>query len=145
MNTDELPVRNIPVVQPNIDWQQAEPDVCEHIISAGKRMDLRLGEDRYAIAFDNSMPVNYKSVSHTAQQLATYFLQHGNKRDPAIVITQNDLGKVLGMELQPLIDPQQLLVIDEVRAREGDFIDIGQSFFDGDVVPLTIKSLAFPA
>lgn len=145
LNTDELPVRNIPVVQPNIDWQQAEPNVCEHIISAGKRMDLRLGEDRYAIAFDNRMPVNYKSVSHTAQQLATYFLQHGNKRDPAIVITQNDLGKVLGMELQPLIDPQQLLVIDEVRAREGDFIDIGQSFFDGDVVPLTIKSLAFPA
>jgi len=145
LNSDELPVRNIPVVQPNIDWTQAEPDVCQETISAGQRMDLRLQHDRYAIAFDDSMPVNYRAVSHTATQLATYFLKHGNHDATAIVVTENDLGKVLGMELQPLISPQQLLVIDEVRAREGDYIDIGLSFFGGEVIPLTIKSLAFPA
>lgn len=145
LNSDELPVRNIPVVQPNIDWAQAAPDICQQTIAAGQRMDLHLHDDRYAIALDSSMPVNYQSVSHTAKQLASYFLEHGNNRDPAIVVTENDLGKVLGMELQPLISPQQLLVIDEVRAREGDYIDIGLSFFGGEVVPLTIKSLAFPA
>ena len=145
LHTDELPVRNIPIVQPNIDWQASEPDVCQQIINAGQRMDLRLHEDRYAIAFDAAMPVNYRMVNHTARQLAIYYQQHGNHHAPVIVVTQNDLGKVLGMELQPLIDPQQLLVIDEVRAREGDYIDIGQSFFGGEVVPLTIKSLAFPA
>lgn len=144
LNTDQLPMRNIPVVQPNIDWLQEDPDICQQIISSAQRMDLRLQDDCYAIAFNNTMPINYKSVSHAAAQLASYFLEHGNKRDPAIVVTENDLGKVLGMELQPLIDPQQLLVIDEVRVREGDFIDIGQSFFGGEVVPLTIKSLAFP-
>jgi ethanolamine utilization protein EutA len=145
LHTDELPVRNIPIVQPHIDWQQASPDICQQTINAGQRMDLSLHDDRYAIAFDAAMPVNYRVVSHTAQQLATYYQQHGNNRAPAIVVTENDLGKVLGMELQPLIDPQQLMVIDEVRAREGDYIDIGQSFFGGEVVPLTIKSLAFPA
>lgn len=145
LNSDELPVRNIPVVQPNIDWTQAEPDVCQQTINAGQRMDLRLESDRYAIAFDDSMPVSYRAVSHTATQLATFFHEHGNRDAPAIVVTENDLGKVLGMELQPLINPQQLLVIDEVRAREGDYIDIGVSFFGGEVIPLTIKSLAFPA
>jgi ethanolamine utilization protein EutA len=144
LHTDELPVRNIPIVQPNIDWQASEPDVCQQIVNAAQRMDLRLNEDRYAIAFDAAMPVNYHTVSHTARQLATFYQQHGNHNAPAIVVTQNDLGKVLGMELQPVIDPQQLLVIDEVRAQEGDYIDIGQSFFGGEVVPLTIKSLAFP-
>lgn len=145
LHSDELPVRNIPIVQPNIDWQASEPDVCQQTINAGQRMDLRLHEDHYAIAFDATMPVNYRIVNHTARQLATYYQQHGNIHAPAIVVTENDLGKVLGMELQPLIDPQPLLVIDEVRAREGDYIDIGQSFFGGEVVPLTIKSLAFPA
>lgn len=145
MNNDELPVRNIPVLHPNINWLQAQPCVCKQIVSAGQRMDLSLRDDRYAIAFDSSMPVNYAAVSHTAKQLASYFHEHGNHQAPAIVVTQNDLAKVLGMELQPLIDPQQLLVIDEVCAGEGDFIDIGQSFFGGEVVPLTIKSLAFPS
>ncbi len=145
LNNDELPVRNVPVVQPNIDWTLAEPDICQQTINAGQRMDLRLQDDRYAITFDSSMPVSYQAVKHTAQQLATYYLEHGNHHAPAIVVTQNDLGKVLGMELQPLINPQKLMVIDEVRAREGDFIDIGESFFGGEIVPLTIKSLAFPA
>lgn len=145
LNNDELPVRNIPIVQPNIDWSLTEPDICEQTVNAGHRMDLRLLDDRYAIAFDSDMPVTYKAVAHAAHQLASYYMEHGNRHAPAIVVTQNDLGKVLGMELQPLINPQKLLVIDEVRAREGDFIDIGESFFGGEVVPLTIKSLAFPS
>lgn len=144
LNTDDLPVQNLPIVQPNIEWQNQEPDVCQQTVKAGKRMDLHLREDRYAIAFGASMPVLYQTVSQTAQQLARFYREYGNTHAPAIIVTENDLGKVLGMELQPLIDPQQLLVIDEVRVQEGDYIDIGQSFFGGEIVPLTIKSLAFP-
>ncbi|MDR2614380.1 MAG: ethanolamine ammonia-lyase reactivating factor EutA, partial [Candidatus Accumulibacter sp.] len=33
----------------------------------------------------------------------------------------------------------------EVFTREGDYIDIGQPFLGGEIVPLTIKSLAFPS
>lgn len=145
LNTDELPIRNLPVAQPIIDWLQTEPDVCGQIVIALQRMDLQLHQDRYAVAFDAAMPVLYQVVNHTAKQLAHFYQQHGNSQAPAVIVTQNDLGKVLGMELQPLIDPQQLLVIDEVCTREGDYIDVGQGFFGGDVVPLTIKSLAFPA
>ncbi|PID44894.1 MAG: ethanolamine utilization protein EutA [Gammaproteobacteria bacterium] len=145
LRCDQLPLRNVPVVRPVIDWQESNPDVCEQIVHAGQRMDLELRQELYAVAFDSNMPVSYRSVSYAARELAEYYHNHGNTQAPAIVITQNDLGKVLGMELQPLLDTQQLLVIDEVRVREGDFIDIGQSFFGGEVVPVTIKSLAFPA
>lgn len=145
MNCDQLPLRNIPVVRPHIDWQQSTPDICQQTINAGQRMDLELRQDFYAVAFGNDMPINYHAVSHAAQELASYYHNHGNTHAPAVIVTENDLGKVLGMELQPLLNPQQLLVIDEVRVREGDFIDIGKSFFGGEVIPLTIKSLAFPA
>ncbi|AKH19503.1 ethanolamine ammonia-lyase reactivating factor EutA [Sedimenticola thiotaurini] len=145
LNSEDLPIRNIPVLQPNIDWSSTPSDVSEQVVNAGHRLDLNLTEDRYAIAFDASMPINYEAVSSSARQLANFYQQHGNHNAPLIIVTENDLGKVLGMELQPLINPQQLLVIDEVRTGEGDYIDIGQSFFGGEVVPLTIKSLAFPA
>ena len=43
--------------------------------------------------------------------------------------------------------PQQLplAVIDEVIVRAGDYIDIGTPLFGGSVVPVTVKSLAFPS
>ncbi|MBL1273854.1 MAG: ethanolamine ammonia-lyase reactivating factor EutA [Oceanospirillales bacterium] len=146
MNVDSLPIRNIPVVEPQIDWEGGEqPPVCQQIVEAAERMDLRLREDNYAIALGRDMPMSYQAVSHTAKEIADYYQEYGNRQSPAIIVTENDLGKVLGMELQPRIDPQKLLVIDEVRAVTGDYIDIGESFFGGEVVPLTIKSLAFPA
>ncbi|PCM45598.1 ethanolamine ammonia-lyase reactivating factor EutA [Marinobacter sp. ANT_B65] len=146
LNADSLPIRNIPVVEPQIDWQEGDqPPVCQQIVEAAERMDLRLQEDSYAIALGRDMPMSYRAVSHTAKEIAEYYHQHGNRQATAVIVTENDLGKVLGMELQPLIDPQKLLVIDEVRAVTGDYIDIGESFFGGEVVPLTIKSLAFPA
>jgi ethanolamine utilization protein EutA len=49
------------------------------------------------------------------------------------------------MEMQPLLPSRSLAVIDEVRTRDGDYIDIGQAYFGGAIVPLTVKSLAFPS
>ena len=54
-----------------------------------------------------------------------------------------DLGKVLGILPQPRLPGREIAVIEEVFTREGDCIDIGKLFLDGDIVPLTIKSLAF--
>ncbi len=145
LHADELPLKNIPVVHPAINWQQAEPEICTEIVIAAERMDLILACDRYAIAFDTGMPEKYYAVQHAARELATYYRHHGNHNAPALVIVHNDIGKALGMELQPLLSTQALTVIDEVMTREGDYIDIGKSYFGGEIVPLTVKSLAFPS
>ena len=142
---DELPLKNIPVVHPAIDWQQPTPDICNEIVIAAERMDLVLGCDRYVVALDTGMPEKYYAVQHAAKELAKFYRDHGNHNDPALVVVQNDIGKALGMELQPLLYPQALTVIDEVITREGDYIDIGKSYFGGEIVPLTVKSLAFPS
>ena len=49
------------------------------------------------------------------------------------------------MELQPQLGSRELAVIDEVQTREGDYLDIGLPIFDGSLLPVTIKSLAFPS
>lgn len=47
---------------------------------------------------------------------------------PLIVVAQQDIGKVLGMELQPHMQQRELAIIDEVKTQSGDYIDIGQPF-----------------
>ncbi|CAA0117152.1 Uncharacterised protein [BD1-7 clade bacterium] len=145
LKTADLPIRNVPVVHPNIDWQSEAPAVCEETLTAANRMDLDLINDRYAISLDASMPMTYTAVLRASEQLAEFYQRHGNRKAPALLVVQNDIGKVLGMELGPLLAPQELAVIDEVVTHDGDYIDIGESYFGGEIVPLTVKSLAFPS
>ena len=109
------------------------------------RMDLDTIEDSYAIALDAGMPAKYHAVQQAAEGLAQFYRQHVASEREALIVVHKDLGKALGMELQPLIQPRGLVVIDEVETRDGDYIDIGQAYFGGEIVPLTVKSLAFPA
>lgn len=145
LNSDDFPLKNIPVVHPSVNWQEGAPSICDEIILAAQRMDLALCCDKYALSFDASMPITYKAVQHLALELARFYLDHGNHQSSALVILHNDIGKALGMELQPLLKGQALSVIDEVATCEGDYIDIGNSYFGGEIVPLTVKSLAFPS
>ncbi|MGF1876457.1 ethanolamine ammonia-lyase reactivating factor EutA [Photobacterium frigidiphilum] len=145
LNAEELPLKNIPVVHPSVDWLQDSPDICSEIVLAAERMDLGLSNDHYAISFDESMPITYKAVQHLARELALFYEKHGNHHVMFLVVLHNDIGKALGMELQPLLATNALSVIDEVATHEGDYIDIGKSYFGGEIVPLTVKSLAFPS
>ncbi|WCE28601.1 ethanolamine ammonia-lyase reactivating factor EutA [Vibrio sp. SCSIO 43137] len=145
LKVDSLPMKNIPVIHPAIDWNNPDFDVSSEICICAERMDIALATDQYAIALDSSMPTKYKAVLQAVKGLEQFYRLHGNHNDPAIVISHNDIGKALGMELQPLLLPQPLAVIDEVMTREGDYIDIGKSYFGGEIVPLTVKSLAFPS
>ena len=145
LNVNDLPLKNIPVVHPNVDWEQDFPAICHEIKIAAERMDLALAYDHYAISFDKTMPFTYKAVQYVARELASFYDNHGNHHATFLVVMHNDIGKALGMELQPLLGTNALSVIDEVATHEGDYIDIGKSYFGGEIVPLTVKSLAFPS
>lgn len=143
INAAELPLKNIPVVHPVIDWSESEPEICQKIIVAALRMDLSLKDDHYAISFGQDMPVRYKTVLHLSTELALFYQKHGNSHLTALIVLHNDIGKALGMILAPLLSTQSLNVIDEVATQEGDYLDIGKSYFGGEILPLTVKSLAF--
>ena len=91
------------------------------------------------------LPVAYRTVLTCAEALRIFSQQHPNSQLPLIVVARQDFGKALGMELQPSLSERSLAVIDEVETREGDYVDIGNSYFGGEIVPLTVKSLAFPS
>ena len=63
---------------------------------------------------------------------------------PVILIFETDIacsvGNVIRRETQLKTN---LLALDELMLKEGDWIDIGEPLVDGQVFPVTVKSLVF--
>jgi len=144
LNMMKLPIKNVPVLHPYINWGKEQPGIGAAVEEAALRMDVDPNTDQFAIALDASMPGRYHAVQLAANSLAKFYQNHDNRDSEALVVVHQDVGKVLGMEMQPLLPSRPLAVIDEVYTRDGDYIDIGQPYFGGAIVPLTVKSLAFP-
>ena len=146
LSASHLPIQNVPVLKPHLLWSvQAVDQLVSAWQLAAQRMDLDLSSDLYALSVPDDMAVTYKEVLAVVQALTAFNAQYPNNRHPLLVMAKQDLGKVLGMELQPVLRGRELAVIDEVDTKEGDFVDIGKPFFGGEIVPLTVKSLAFPS
>lgn len=84
------------------------------------------------------------AVMVLSQSLVDFVARFPNPH-PLLVVAGQDFGKALGMLLRPQLQQLPLAVIDEVIVRAGDYIDIGTPLFGGSVVPVTVKSLAFPS
>ena len=135
----QLPLRNLPVAIPVDDadlvsaWQQA-------LI----QLDLDPQTDAYVLALPASLPVRYAALLTVIDALLAFIARYPNPH-PLLVVAEQDFGKALGMLLRPQLQQLPLAVIDEVIVRAGDYIDIGTPLFGGSVVPVTVKSLAFPS
>lgn len=143
LDSIRLPVRNIPVVHPTRGGADDE-DLVKTWGRALVQMDLNPKQDLYALALPESLPTSYASVQRCIDALERFTKIYPNSL-PLLVIAGQDFGKALGMLLRPLMNGRELAVIDEVITHTGDYIDIGTPLFSGSVVPVTVKSLAFPS
>lgn len=141
-----LPIRNVPVVQPRMTWADHHPHALVDDWTMGlTQMDLDPTRDPFALCLPADVPVAYQAIEYCVQELAEFARRHARRGWPLLVLARQDLGKVLGMLLRPLLGDLALAVIDEVATRDGDYIDIGTPLFGGEIVPVTVKSLAFPS
>lgn len=142
-----LPLRNVPVVLVAVDWKSPPRDLAANIAASVARLDLDTAEV-FILAFSAGSAVNYGTVQWLAQGINTFydrmFVEPQGRLRPILVSVEDDMGKALGMELCSLTS-RPLIIVDEVRLEEGDYIDLARSLGMGGGVPLTIKSLAFPA
>ncbi|HZU87260.1 MAG TPA: ethanolamine ammonia-lyase reactivating factor EutA, partial [Anaerolineaceae bacterium] len=137
-----LPLRNVPVIHP--EWQgiPAPDEMISAVEAAGRRWDLNLSTDIFALAVDIDQALDYAGLVRLAEGLAQFSsrLEAGK---PLIIIIQRDYAQSLGQTMRPMLPSRPLLVIDQVGLEEGDFIDIGSPLMDGRVVPLSVKTLVF--
>ena len=143
LSTARLPIKNLPVAHPLVPAADGLSTAWEIAV---RRLDLDPATDSYAIALPESIEALYRNIVAVTAELDAFCrgAARGNAH-PLVVICRQDMGKALGMELHPHLGARELAVIDEVQTREGDYLDIGMPIFDGKLVPITIKSLAFPS
>ncbi|EOC6250995.1 ethanolamine ammonia-lyase reactivating factor EutA [Escherichia coli] len=169
----QLPLRNLPVAIP-IDetdlvsaWQQAllqldlDPKTDAYVLALPASLPVRYAavltvinalvdfvarfpNPHPLLALPASLPVRYAAVLTVINALVDFVARFPNPH-PLLVVAGQDFGKALGMLLRPQLQQLPLAVIDEVIVRAGDYIDIGTPLFGGSVVPVTVKSLAFPS
>ena len=130
-----LPLKNIPVLkltsgdeenlktalQQKIEWYKTENSIKE-----------------LAIAFKGEMTPTFERIKKYADGI----IKSTGEISPIIVVTENDIAKVLGQSLRSRTD-KPLICIDGISLANGDYIDIGNPVADGTVVPVVIKTLVF--
>lgn len=137
-----LPLRNVPVIRPDLDGLPAPEELASAIQKAAMRWDIQLASDPFAVALEIDRTLDYLALVRLAEGL-NKFAARMALGQALIVIIQRDYAQSLGQTLRSMMGSRPLLVIDQVGLEEGDYIDIGSPLMDGRVVPLSVKTLIF--
>ncbi len=141
----DFPIKNIPVLEANIQREfLSEDHVIEEISKAFKRFDFIEGEEIVAFHFKDPVRAAYQKLKTFAISLEKALPNTIKSGIPVILIFERDIGNSVGnvIRRETAIE-DNLISIDEIHVKEGDWIDIGKPMVSGQVVPVTVKSLVF--
>ncbi len=140
-----FPLRNIPVVRVDVDQSRLSIEhVASEINAAYQRFDLTQGEEVVALYFTDPVRVTYPQLELFAKSIEASLINTIRKKLPVILIFETDIACSVGNVIRRETDLKtNLLSLDELRLREGDWIDIGEPLVNGQVFPVTVKSLVF--
>jgi len=140
-----LPIKNIPVLR--VDVEQAklsEPHVVIEMNRAFKRFDLHEGEQIVALYFKDPVQNHYTRLELFAKSVEAALPNSIANNIPIILIFEGDIACSVGNIMRRETGLKtNLLTLDELELREGDWIDIGQTLVNDQVFPVTVKSLVF--
>ncbi|MDZ7700217.1 MAG: ethanolamine ammonia-lyase reactivating factor EutA [Deltaproteobacteria bacterium] len=140
-----FPIKNVPVIRVDVDESRLSVD---HVITETKasfqRFDMKEGEQVVALYFKDPARANYEQLELFARSIEAALSRSIQKQLPIILIFGTDIacgvGNVIRRETKLRT---RLLSIDELHLNEGDWIDIGEPLVNGQVFPVTVKSLVF--
>ncbi len=140
-----FPIRNVPVIRVDADHSKlSTKHVATQVNAAFKRFDLDEGDKIVALYFKDPVKVSYPQLELFATSIEKALADTIKNQLPVILIFETDIacsvGNVIRRETQLKTN---LLALDELVLREGDWIDIGEPLVNGQVFPVTVKSLVF--
>jgi ethanolamine utilization protein EutA len=140
-----FPLRNIPVLRVDIDQSRLSMEhVAAQINTSFKRFDLREGDETIALYFKNPVRNSYPQLELFAQSIEAALSNTIENDRPVILIFETDIACSVGNVIRRETDLKtNLLALDELKIKEGDWIDIGEPLVGDQVYPVTVKSLVF--
>ena len=142
---DFLPLRNVPVIHPNIDLSLEDINVdviAAEIINACRMRDIDR-DSQVALSFAWNGDPSYQRLKSIADAI-DQALCRPDRNAPLVIVIDGDIGRLLGRILSKELNKgANLLSLDGVVLSDLDFIDVGELINPPGVIPLVIKSLVF--
>ncbi|MGD2187870.1 MAG: ethanolamine ammonia-lyase reactivating factor EutA [Desulfobacterales bacterium] len=140
-----FPIRNVPIIRVDVDRSKLS---FEHIVAqinvSFQRFDLDEGEDIVALYFKDPVMASYPQLELFARSIEAALANSIENKIPIILIFETDIACGVGNVIRRETDLKtNLLTLDELNLKEGDWIDIGEPLVSGQVFPVTVKSLVF--
>lgn len=146
---DAVPLRNVPVIAPEMDLtaETLDPEEIRKAVEAALiRLDLAEAEGAVAVAFRWGGSATFRRLHDFCTGIREGMRAFTARDHPIILVNDQDVGGLLGLHLTREMDFGQAVVsIDGITLSEFDFIDIGALIPSSGAVPVVIKSLVFPA
>ena len=144
-----LPLRNVPVVTPNLPLDAetlAVERISESVGAALRRLDLDDGERAVALCYRWKGSATFGRLDAFCRGIVAGLASGLGRGLPLILVGDGDVGGLIGIHCREetgLSNP--IVSIDGIVLKEFDFIDIGALLETSGAVPVVIKSLVFPA
>ena len=140
-----FPILNIPVMPVLVQRSQLSMEhVRAQIHAAYHRFDLTEGEETVALYFEDPVRVSYPQLELFAKSIRASLVNTIKNKLPVILIFATDIACSVGNVMRRETDlSTNLLALDELNLKAGDWIDIGPPLVTGQVFPVTVKSLVF--
>ncbi len=145
---DTLPVRNMPVVVPDLPLAEETLSVeaiAEAVRAALRRLDQHEGEQAVAVCYRWAGSATFRRLDDFCHGMELGLSKHLANGHPLVLVGEGDIGGLVGIharEERKLKSP--VVSIDGINLKEFDFIDIGAMLETSGAVPVVIKSLVFP-
>ncbi|OIQ91212.1 reactivating factor for ethanolamine ammonia lyase [mine drainage metagenome] len=143
-----LPLRNVPVIQPDLPLDGELLDVgriAAAVTAALRRFDLQDGDQAIAVCYRWRQSATYARLDAFCRGIVAGLAPVLARGRPLILVGDGDIGGLVGIHCHQELNLDNALVsIDGIVLKEFDYIDIGVLFDASGAVPVVIKSLIFP-
>jgi ethanolamine utilization protein EutA (predicted chaperonin) len=144
---DTLPLRNVPVIAPDLPLgDDIDPSAVSIAIkSALKRLDLADGASPVAVFVPWRGSATFRRLDDFCKGAADGLQAVLAQGHPIVLAGDGDVGGLIGIhycEEMKLKNP--IVSIDGLELKDFDYIDIGAILDTSGAVPVVIKSLVFP-
>jgi ethanolamine utilization protein EutA len=145
---DALPLRNVPVIAPDLalDRETIDAAAIERGIKAAlKRLDLADGARPVALFVRWRGSATFARLDAFCRGVAAGLVEVLSHRHPLVLVGEGDVGGLIGVHLHEELRVANAIVsIDGLELGEFDYVDIGTLLESSGAVPVVIKSLIFP-
>jgi len=145
---ETLPLRNIPVIAPQLDLTQEVLDsqqIGSLIEQSLRRMDFQDAQTQVALGYRFEGSATFQRLDAFCKGVHLGFKSLIDAGLPLVLIGEADCAGVIGIHfIEELKMNTPVISVDGITLSELDFVDIGSMLETSGAVPVVIKSLVFP-